>query len=62
MEIVFGVKPQLPQTLSSRLPVEAISAGTYCEQLIAYLGKVQDEVKSLGARCDQEQKLWYVCA
>ena len=44
MEVVMGIKPQLPATIQSRLPVEDIGATDYVRSLLDYLETTHREV------------------
>ena len=37
MEVITGLKPQLPGTLQARLPVEEKGVGDYVKDLLSYL-------------------------
>ena len=51
MEVVMGIKPQLPATVQSRLPVEEIGATEYVRALLDYLeGKKPHALNRLVAR------------
>ena len=47
MEVVMGIKPQLPATVQSRLPVEEIGATEYVRKLLDYLEVTHREVLEL---------------
>ena len=47
MEVVMGIKPQLPATVQSRLPVEEIGATKYVRALLDYLEVTHREVLEL---------------
>merc|ERR1712079_874260 len=47
MEVVMGIKPQLPATVQSRLPVEEIGVGDYVKHLLDYLEVTHREVLEL---------------
>ena len=47
MEVVMGIKPQLPATVQSRLPVEEIGATEYVRNLLDYLAATHREVLEL---------------
>ena len=47
MEVVMGIKPQLPATVQSRLPVEEIGATEYVRNLLDYLAVTHREVLEL---------------
>ena len=47
MEVVMGIKPQLPATVQSRLPVEEVGATEYVRKLLDYLETTHREVLEL---------------
>ena len=47
MEVVMGIKPQLPATIQARLPVEDVGATDYVRSLLDYLETTHREVFEL---------------
>ena len=47
MEVVMGIKPQLPATVQARLPVEPIGVTKYVQALLDYLEVTHREVLEL---------------
>ena len=47
MEIVTGLKPQLPATLTASLPIQEVGTSEYVEELLKYLAMTHKEVLQL---------------
>ena len=56
MEIVTGLKPQLPATLTANLPIQEVGTSEYVEELLKYLAVTHKEVLQLAREAAVEHE------
>ena len=56
MEVVTGIKPSLPMTISSQLPVQDIGIDQYVTDLIQALGQTYAEVREVNREIAQDRE------
>ena len=56
MEVVMGVKPRLPQTITSQLPVRAVGIDQYVKDLVQALGDTWRCVRDVGREIAQARE------